>query len=203
MTSGSCERCGARLRGYDQRRQRNHLAKAWTDPDYRRRQTASRNGSVRVRQAALQRWRRPEYRARQSAARSAAAKRRWADPVLGRKLAEAAVRNSHYARYEYLDRGGRLYTFKSGDAWERGFARWLDAQGLTWWYEPHVLLLSDGRRYVPDFYVEAWNTYVELKASHRPTDKAQLAVSDGHRIIVLQGLDAIRRFMEEHAAAPV
>lgn len=117
--------------------------------------------------------------------------------------AAAVVRNSHYGRYEYLDRNSRLFTFKSGDQWERGFARWLDSRELTWFYEPHVLLLSDGRRYIPDFWVEEWHLYIELKATHRSGDKAEIAAADGHSIILLQGLKAIAAFQQERETAQV
>ena len=37
--------------------------------------------------------------------------------------------------------------------WERDFARWLDAKAIQWEYEPRHFVLSDGRRYTPDFMV--------------------------------------------------
>lgn len=134
--------------------------------------------------------------------RSDASRRMWADPEHARSHAVAVAHNSHVGRYEHLDVKGRLWTFKSGDQWERGFARWLDAQGLTWAYEPHTLLLSDGRRYVPDFWVEEWKTYVELKGPHLSADKANQAIADGHPVKILQGLPAIRAFQASLVESP-
>ena len=139
---------------------------------------------------------RPETKAR----KSAASKRMWANPDVATRMVEALARSSHYSRYEYLDRKGRLWTFKSGDAYELGFARWLDVRGLDWSYEPHVLFLSTGTRYLPDFFVREWESYVELKALWQPVNKAAQARQDGHSIVVLHGHKAIQRFMESQDA---
>jgi len=91
--------------------------------------------------------------------------------------------------------------FKSGDKWERGFARWLDEQHVSWSYEPCVLLLSNGRRYVPDFWVEEWKMFIELKGTHLDVGKAELARADGYNLVLLYGLDQITDFQEQHARA--
>ena len=88
--------------------------------------------------------------------------------------------------HEYLDRFGRLYTFKTGDRWERGAAAWLDRNELTWWYEPHVLFLSDGHRYIPDFWVQEWDMYLEVKGWLKRLDKVVLANQDGYRVRLIQ-----------------
>lgn len=92
--------------------------------------------------------------------------------------------------FEYLDTRGRLWMFRSGDQWERGVARWLDAQGLTWTYESDTLLLSDGRSYVPDFWVYEWRTYLEVKGweTAKSMAKLRLAQSDGHAIALVRSI---------------
>lgn len=162
-------------------RVRDGLVKAWAVP-------AALERKIR---AAREVASRPGERAR----RVQRSRDAWAaDPIKSKAWAKKVAQNSHVGRYEYLDRHGRLWTFKSGDDWERGFGRWLDSLELTWAYEPHVLLLSDGRRYTPDFWVEEWQTYVELKGTHLAPDKAVQAIADGHHVRVLQGLAAIRKF---------
>ena len=130
------------------------------------------------------------------AAMSAAAKRRWAGVHPVQLLAaisqrpqwrDECRRNGVLARrvhVEYLDRLGRIWRLRSG--WERSLAEYLDREGLTWAYEPHQLLLSNGRVYVPDFYVDEWATYVEVKGwSGWGKAKIEQAIADGHPIRVL------------------
>lgn len=130
-------------------------------------------------------------------AQSAAMLRRWRDPVEAQKYLD--VIGTNHAP-EYLDRTGRLWRFKS--TWEHAFARALDAAELTWLYEPERWLLSTGRTYIPDFWIAELETYVELKAAHRSTDKADQAIADGHPVRVLQGLAAIRAFQASLVEAP-
>jgi len=86
---------------------------------------------------------------------------------------------------EFLDRHGRLWGFRS--EWERRFAERLDRDGLSWRYQPDCLLLSTGRRYIPDFWVEEWASYVEVKGRRDPraAAKAIQAITDGHPVLVL------------------
>lgn len=45
-------------------------------------------------------------------------------------------------------------------------ARWavfFDTAGIAWEYEPEGYVLSDGRKYLPDFYLPRQKTYVEVK----------------------------------------
>ena len=96
----------------------------------------------------------------------------------------AALDSLKRKRIEYLDRRGRLWNFRS--SYELRYARMLDAEALTWSYEPDRLLLSDGRTYVPDFWVSEWTAYVEVKgwAAWR-MDKVDLARRDGHLIFLV------------------
>lgn len=88
--------------------------------------------------------------------------------------------------FEYLDPKGRLWKFRS--SYERAFAAGMDEMGLTWQYEPHRLLLSDGRTYLPDFWVEEWRTYVEVKGwrGWGRIDKVVQAKADGHPVALLE-----------------
>ena len=51
--------------------------------------------------------------------------------------------------------------------WEVVFAAYLDHKGLTWKYEPRSFDLKNGSSYIPDFWVEEWKTYIEVKPSWR------------------------------------
>ncbi len=92
-------------------------------------------------------------------------------------------------RIEHLDRLGRLWKFRS--TWELRFAQKLDVAELTWSFEPHRLLLSTGRVYVPDFWVEEWATYVEIKGfdGWGSKGKWQQAQTDGHPILLISDIE--------------
>lgn len=62
----------------------------------------------------------------------------------------------------YVDRSGKTHRLRS--LWELDFARFIDARGLRWEYEPRRFILSNGRPYTPDFFVESplGPCYVEL-----------------------------------------
>lgn len=122
-------------------------------------------------------------------------KRSWAGNVQRRDQYAARLQNT-YGRYEYLDRKGRLWNLRSGDGWERGFARWLDVQGLNWRYEPDRLVLSDGRIYIPDFWVEEWQTYVEIKGARPESiEKVHVALRDGYAVLFVAGRSAMRKLL--------
>lgn len=91
-------------------------------------------------------------------------------------------------RTEWLDCLGRLWRFRS--KMELRFAEYLDREQLTWSYEPHRLLLSDGHTYKPDFWVDEWATYVEVKGwvGFR-AGIVDIAKRDGHPIRLLYRRD--------------
>lgn len=62
--------------------------------------------------------------------------------------------------FAFTDRQGRVWAMLS--RLEVLFAEWLDRQELSWYYEPPARLLSNGRRYQPDFWVDNWESYVEV-----------------------------------------
>jgi hypothetical protein len=135
----------------------------------------------------------PKTRAHKQAIRVALIAKR-SDPVYMSMKARVAMEIRNKFRKEqdkpYLSRSGQLYRMRSG--WEIEFAVALDAVGLRWLYEPSRLLLSDGRTYIPDFYVEEWRQYVEIKGwSGWHSDKPTLAAKDGYPIRLISGRIAL------------
>lgn len=98
------------------------------------------------------------------------------------------------ATHKFLDRRGRLWAFKSG--LEHKVAVLLDGHELAWAYEPHTLLLSDGRRYTPDFWIDEWATYIEVKGQRKGLDRVVQARLDGHHVVTLYGPRAVKLFSE-------
>lgn len=71
--------------------------------------------------------------------------------------------------------------------WEVSFAQWLDEQDLTWAYEPTVFDLGPFS-YLPDFWVEEWDTYVEIKPTWRLEEgqpKMEAFREAGYPLVVL------------------
>jgi hypothetical protein len=95
--------------------------------------------------------------------------------------------------HEFLDQRGRVWRLKS--LLELAVAERLDREDLAWWYERDTLLLSDGRRYTPDFRVDDWATYIEVKARPLGLDKVVQARADGHSVVTLYGQDAVEAFV--------
>lgn len=191
----------------DTTRYREAAVRRNADPAYRR----------RLSEACKRRSARPDYRAKMREAatcphpwvvernklvrltgprprQSEAMRRKYAGPD-GPRLREINSRtatdvNRRWFKHEFLDARGRLWKLKS--RLEVAFAVWLDQQGLAWWYERETFLLSDGRRYTPDFYVQQWGTYVEVKGSPRGLDKVNLALADGKAVLLLRGWQSIK-----------
>jgi hypothetical protein len=137
----------------------------------------------------LLRWQDSAYRDQRSLPRpgqSAFMRRVMARPERRNLQSQIAVRvNRSWHTHEFLDRRGRLWRLKS--SLELSFAGGLDRLELTWDYEPHTLLLSDGRRYTPDFWVHEWETYVEVKGRPVGLDKVAIAQQQGIPVRLLQG----------------
>ena len=105
---------------------------------------------------------------------------------------------------EYLDRNGKLTRLRSN--LEVTIARRLDELDLTWYYEPHALLLDDGRTYTPDFWITEWQCYIEVKGEwHRDfsgsLDKVRLAQNLGHTIEIVFGLKDLDGAHGQHCNA--
>jgi len=61
-------------------------------------------------------------------------------------------------------------------SWEILFAMWLDLKGYTWQYEPKRFYFED-ITYCPDFWVDEFNSYVEIKGFFRkPQDYKKISL---------------------------
>lgn len=69
--------------------------------------------------------------------------------VLRRMSVEPRIGWASYRTQPWMDRRGRSVLFKS--SWELAYARWMDAQGWDWSYEPVSFYVPGSRRYTPDF----------------------------------------------------
>ena len=58
-------------------------------------------------------------------------------------------------------------------SWEAEFAKELDSYDYTWYFEQTRFVLSDGKLYVPDFYVDELDQFVEVKGYWWPKAKAK------------------------------
>ena len=66
--------------------------------------------------------------------------------------------------------------------YEQVYAQYLDSQRLTWYYQPDRFLDWDGIHHkLPDFYVEEYKSYVEIKPMWRMQE-----ASDLKRLLVLK-----------------
>jgi hypothetical protein len=202
-------RKGQRLTAVQLENMRVGAAKRWSDPSYQAKQSTMRRRAWKkqsyqarqrkVNEKAIGRWRRQnpalfskvqrELGSRKKPNHTKALLKLWADPVYAKRQLKL-IGTHHYP--EFLDRKGRHWVFKS--TWELEFAQWLDRQKLMWYYEPCALLLSDGRRYFPDFWVPRWKTYVELKGAHFSVTKVQQAITDGHAVLLLHGRAVVKDF---------
>jgi len=66
--------------------------------------------------------------------------------------------------FDYLKKDGK--TIKLQGTWELAFAKWADAQGLK--FNAHrgripYYLNGQEKNYYPDFYVQDWSCYIEIK----------------------------------------
>ena len=102
-----------------------------------------------------------------------------ADTILRARRPIQMARLSRRGPGAYFAPDGRVFQLRSG--WERLFARWLDERELAWRYEPRTFVLSDGRRYTPDFWVRSplGDCYVEIHRIDHPDPR------DGDRIRVI------------------
>lgn len=80
------------------------------------------------------------------------------------KLSRAATRQSkrYKGNFSY---NGSVGEIRMRSSWEVKYAEWLDAQNITWSYEP-TFELSNGKLYTPDFKLED-GTVIEIKGYFR------------------------------------
>jgi len=64
------------------------------------------------------------------------------------------------------------YSMRSG--WEVKYAKWLDKNKIAWNYEIKVFKLSNGKRYLPDFYLPKKRQWTEIKGRFYPEAKEKI-----------------------------
>jgi len=67
-------------------------------------------------------------------------------------------------RGEWLGNVFKYKNIKMRSSWEVAFARYLDAEELTWEYEKHSFTFKNGKTYIPDFYIKEHNKFIEIKS---------------------------------------
>jgi hypothetical protein len=95
--------------------------------------------------------------------------------------------------------GGTLFRSRTEARW----ACFFDEMGLRWEYEPQGFELSDGTRYLPDFWMPDMGMWVEVKPDAGPTRKERikgelLAEGSGHPVLFLAGAPWPRSFDVVH-----
>lgn len=80
-------------------------------------------------------------------------------------------------------------------SWELAVAHRLDAINAQWLYEPRTFTLPNGFAYVPDFYVPAWDAWIEVKGWLRSASRNKIETlrNSGIRLILL-GKHSCRTF---------
>jgi hypothetical protein len=76
---------------------------------------------------------------------------------------------------------------------EANWAATLDHYGIEWQYEPWVYRAPSGERYLPDFWLPAVSTFIEVKGAHMHRAHKPQQLAEGVRtdnVIVLLGFDA-------------
>lgn len=76
------------------------------------------------------------------------------------------VRKIGKHKFPYFSEGGNLIKMRS--SWEVRYAEFLDIQEIIWIYEPKMFKLSNGKRYLPDFYLPKTNEFHEVKGWMSP-----------------------------------
>lgn len=78
---------------------------------------------------------------------------------------------------------------------EAGWARTLDHYGIGWEYERHACKMPSGTCYLPDFWLPAIRTFIEVKGNHaeRRHKPEELAKEVNEDVIVLFGWPPVRK----------
>lgn len=114
------------------------------------------------------------------------AKKLWSDPEHRRKMSETGTRNLKlWHRFTYIDRVERVWRMRS--SWEVQFAYWLDSITVEWQYEPVALSLQDDCKYTPDFWVDDWKEFIEIKGPIYSKRKAEMAIQEGYPVRLVCG----------------
>ena len=76
--------------------------------------------------------------------------------------------------------------FRMRSRWEVAFAEWLDSNKLSWKYESESIPLTKGW-YLPDFWVEEWGAFVEVKGYWRADARAK--IEEASKIVTVKIVD--------------
>lgn len=61
-------------------------------------------------------------------------------------------------------------------SWERIVAEKFDSKGIIWKYESKRFVLSDGRSYLPDFFLPDFDVWIEVKGLWHQKSKEKFEV---------------------------
>ena len=124
------------------------------------------------------------------------------------KKHSAETRNKISLSQAGNNRGGRCKWYEVGDSkvqgtWERDFALRLSELGIKWqkvksFTEEYFDDQGITRRYTPDFYLEDFDTYIELKGYWWGNDKRKMEIvlsATKSKIVVIEK-EAYERFMQ-------
>ena len=78
--------------------------------------------------------------------------------------------NGMFGRIAIHAKGNYYKNIYMRSSWEVLFAQFLDLSGIKWQYEPKTFDLGNST-YTPDFYIQAWNGYIEIKGFWRGNAK--------------------------------
>jgi len=95
-----------------------------------------------------------------------------------RKISDAKVGKmpaSFTFRVDYTRPDGTVVTMRSN--WELAYAQWMTARGIEWRYEAKTFPFEMGGEktsYTPDFYLPAYNEFVEVKGYYSEVNRAKM-----------------------------
>lgn len=157
------------------------MKKRWSDSSSREKQGPVMSAAIKAA------WSDPEYKARQAQRISRLHKELWATPEYRKKMESRPLPPGRmFQRIAFTDRKSRHFVLKS--EWEKTFAEWLDKHLLDWMYEPVAIDLKNGSRYFPDFWIEQWQSFVEIKGRAWGLEKVRKAIALGYKIEVLRSV---------------
>jgi hypothetical protein len=158
--------------------------KLWKNPAHRKKMRDTMSRTIKAI------WKNPQHKVAQAERMSSLHKELWATPEYRKKMESRPLPPGRSnQRIPFLDRKNRALILKS--KWERDFAVWLDSLLLDWDYEPVAIDLQNGHRYFPDFWIEQWKCFIEIKGRDWGLHKVQRAIELGWKIEVLRSVSAM------------
>lgn len=92
-----------------------------------------------------------------------------------------------------IEPSGKAVNFRS--TWEKKFADALDARGISWRYEPETIRCGALGTYTPDFYIDDWECFVEVKGWMTDGAKAKIQWfrENGDRSLIVATRNVLRK----------